>query len=195
MSSDESKFPGDSADVAALARSPSIPAPPTADTFSTVPVNTGVSSPVDADSGDMFGNGSDAVVGSSTDTRIVRELKRFSEADDDFWAFRGRAARQRTQGLTQYPAMMVPAMQAVLVKAVADVDGCVSRVFDPFTGSGTTLVECMRLGLDYTGQDINPLAVLFLPDESGAFPHPKTRKRHRGGPQAGGGGSQHKGRG
>ena len=69
--------------------------------------------------------------------------------------------------------MMVPAMQAVLVKAVADVDGCVSRVFDPFTGSGTTLVECMRLGLDYTGQDINPLAVLFCRTKAGPF---HTRK-------------------
>lgn len=173
MSGHESRFPGESVDVTALVRSPPMPVPPAFDTKSAVPVKAGVSSLVNGDSGDMFGDESDAAVGSSTDTRVVRELKRFSEVDDDFWAFRGRAARQRTQGLTQYPAMMVPAMQAVLVKAVADMDGCVSRVFDPFTGSGTTLVECMRLGLDYTGQDINPLAVLFCRTKAGPF---HTRK-------------------
>ena len=36
-------------------------------------------------------------------------------------------------------------------------------------GSGTTLVECMRLGLNYTGQDINPLAVLFCQTKMGPF--------------------------
>ena len=110
-----------------------------------------------------------AAVAASTDDRISRELQRLSDADDDYWAFRGRAARGRSQGLTQYPAMMVPAMQAVLIKVVAAVDGHVSRVLDPFAGSGTTLVECMRLGLDYEGQDINPLAVLFCRTKAGPF--------------------------
>ena len=60
-------------------------------------------------------------------------------------------------------------MQAVLIKVVAEVDGRVTRVFDPFAGSGTTLVECMRLGLDYEGHDINPLAVLFCRTKTGPF--------------------------
>ena len=105
----------------------------------------------------------------STDNRIARELQSLSDADDDYWTFRGRAARGKSQGLTQYPAMMVPAMQAVLIKVVTEVGGRVTRVFDPFAGSGTTLVECMRLGLDYQGQDINPLAVLFCRTKAGPF--------------------------
>ncbi len=150
-----------------------MPILPVFKTSSTAPVEACVPSPLDADSGEVFGDASDTTTGSSKDAGIVGELKRLSEADNDYWTFRGRAARQQTQGLTQYPAMMVPAMQAVLVKAVADVDECVSRVFDPFAGSGTTLVECMRLGLDYTGQDINPLAVLFCRTKAGPF---HTRK-------------------
>ena len=60
-------------------------------------------------------------------------------------------------------------MQSVLVKAVATADGRVRSVYDPFVGSGTTLVESMRLGLDFTGQDINPLAVLFCRTKAGPF--------------------------
>ena len=106
--------------------------------------------------------------GVPADDRIVDELKRLSQTDDDYWAFR-RAARKRTQGLSQYPAMMVPEMQSVLVEAVATADGHVRSVYDPFVGSGTTLVESMRLGLDFTGQDINPLAVLFCRTKAGPF--------------------------
>ena len=105
----------------------------------------------------------------STDDRIIQCLARLSEADDDYWAFRRHAARRQAHGLTQYPAMMVPAMQAVLVTVMADVDSRVTRVLDPFAGSGTTLVESMRLGLNYTGQDINPLAVLFCRTKAGPF--------------------------
>ena len=60
-------------------------------------------------------------------------------------------------------------MQAVLINVVADVDERVARVLDPFAGSGTTLVECMRLGLNYEGQDVNPLAVLFCRTKAGPF--------------------------
>ena len=104
-----------------------------------------------------------------TDDRIVEELERLSRADRDYWAFRGRAGRKQAQGLSQYPAMMVPEMQAELVKAVATADQHVTSVCDPFAGSGTTLVESMRLGLDFTGQDINPLAVLFCRAKAGPF--------------------------
>ena len=106
---------------------------------------------------------------SETDDRIVAELERLSRDNGDYWTFRGRAGRKRNQGLVQYPAMMVPEMQAVLVKAVVAADGGVESVYDPFAGCGTTLVESMRLGLDFVGQDINPLAVLFCRTKYGPF--------------------------
>ncbi|MDZ4821424.1 MAG: site-specific DNA-methyltransferase [Planctomycetota bacterium] len=36
-----------------------------------------------------------------------------------------------------------------------------ARVYDPFAGSGTALTEAMMRGLDFDGQDINPMAVLL----------------------------------
>ena len=105
----------------------------------------------------------------STDERIVWQLERLSEGDKDYWTFRRGATRRRAHGLIQYPAMMVPPMQAGLLGVVAKVDVQVSAVLDPFAGSGTTLVECMRLGLNYTGQDINPLALLFCRTKAGPF--------------------------
>ena len=103
------------------------------------------------------------------DKNVVTELHRLSKSDDEYWAFRGRSTRHRMQGLTQYPAMMVPAMQAELMRTVTGAGQGMKRVFDPFAGSGTTLVESMRLGLDYTGYDINPLAVLFCKTKAGPF--------------------------
>jgi len=72
--------------------------------------------------------------------------------------------------------MMVPGMQAVLLKTVSEVCGDVNSIFDPFTGAGTTLTETMRLGLNYYGQDINPLAVLIARIKAGPF-H-TTQLRH-----------------
>ena len=99
----------------------------------------------------------------------MRQLTGLSETEDDYWAFRRRAGRQNAHGLTQYPAMMVPSMPGVLVSVVIGVDERVEGVLDPFAGSGTTLIECMRLGLNYAGQDINPLAVLICRTKAGPF--------------------------
>lgn len=103
------------------------------------------------------------------DRKVVTELHRLSKSDDEYWSFRGRSTRHRMQGLTQYPAMMVPAMQAELMHTVTGAGRDMRSVFDPFAGSGTTLVESMRLGLNYTGYDINPLAVLFCKTKAGPF--------------------------
>jgi hypothetical protein len=58
--------------------------------------------------------------------------------------------------------MMVPQMVGELLATVAEVSGRASmHVYDPFVGSGTVLTEAMLQGMDFTGQDINPLAVLL----------------------------------
>lgn len=103
------------------------------------------------------------------DARISEELASLSDADDDFWTFRRGAARRQAHGLSQYPAMMVPTMQAVLMGVVAQEAGDIDSVIDPFVGSGTTLTEAMRLGLTFSGQDINPLAVLISRTKAGPF--------------------------
>ncbi|MCU5275829.1 DNA methyltransferase [Bacillus cereus] len=63
--------------------------------------------------------------------------------------------------IVNYPATMVPDMQYELIKIIAEYDGNIINVLDPFHGSGVTLVESKSLGLRPYGIDINPLAHLI----------------------------------
>jgi hypothetical protein len=57
--------------------------------------------------------------------------------------------------------MMVPSMQRALLTAVLGLQPTIRSLIDPFAGSGTVIVEGTAEGLDVTGHDINPLAVLL----------------------------------
>ena len=63
--------------------------------------------------------------------------------------------------LFMYPAMMVPAAQNAVIKAVTDCMPSGAWAMDPFMGSGTSLMSCMELGFNVYGQDINPFAVML----------------------------------
>ncbi|HEX7278287.1 MAG TPA: DNA methyltransferase [Solirubrobacterales bacterium] len=78
------------------------------------------------------------------------------------------SSRERTHGLFQYPAMMVPQMQRELLEELAAASDA-KAVYDPFVGSGTTMAEAMAAGLDFVGCDINPLAVLLCRAKAGPF--------------------------
>jgi hypothetical protein len=63
--------------------------------------------------------------------------------------------------LFMYPAMMVPAAQHAIIKAIV---GCMPNdawALDPFMGSGTSLMSCLEFGFNVYGQDINPFAVML----------------------------------
>jgi SAM-dependent methyltransferase len=64
--------------------------------------------------------------------------------------------RAHVHGFHTYPARMHPATATRLIEAFASPG---SNVLDPFCGSGTVLVEAMRLGSTAIGTDLNPLAV------------------------------------
>ncbi|MCJ2143209.1 RsmD family RNA methyltransferase [Methylobacterium sp. E-066] len=51
-------------------------------------------------------------------------------------------------------------MQGDIIDAILGSTGPDCRVVDPFVGSGTVMTEALLRGLDFTGVDINPLAVL-----------------------------------
>lgn len=72
----------------------------------------------------------------------------------------------------QYPAMMVPAIQNELVRVVYESQAGIRNVLDPFVGAATTMTSCMAFGLNFTGQDINPLAVLVSRAKAGPFNEP-----------------------
>jgi len=56
--------------------------------------------------------------------------------------------------------MMVPRMQGDIIDAIYSSKRKRCHVLDPFMGSGTVMSESLLRGLDFTGIDINPLAVL-----------------------------------
>lgn len=73
------------------------------------------------------------------------------------WSFHDEPTTSLTHGLHPYPAKFPPQIPARLIEILTR-PGDV--VLDPFCGSGTTLVEALRLDRAALGTDINPVAVL-----------------------------------
>lgn len=88
---------------------------------------------------------------------------------EDYWSFKNASKRRGAHALIHYPAMMVPNLQGNILAAIKEVSPKSQKVLDPFVGSGTILVESMSLGLDFSGVDINPLAVLSCLAKSGPY--------------------------
>jgi len=92
------------------------------------------------------------------DDLLIQKLK---ELPDNYWDFKTDDTREYTHGLHSYPAMMISPISRNLIRIVSSIKP-VHALFDPFSGSGTVLVEGMLAGIDTVcGNDINPLA-LFL---------------------------------
>ena len=93
-----------------------------------------------------------------TDKKLISLLQQLPE---DFWDFKDDDTREYTHGIHNYPAMMVCPISRNIIKTMKEVMP-ISSLFDPFSGSGTVLVEGMLAGIsNISGNDINPLA-LFL---------------------------------
>ena len=104
--------------------------------------------------------------------QVDRELTcRVAAYSDEFWSSVDRDPREDIHAYFQYPAMMVPGIQRELIQAVRELQPMVRNILDPFVGSGTTMTDSMPLGLNFTGQDINPLAVLITRTKKGPFFH------------------------
>ena len=93
--------------------------------------------------------------------RLRKRLENRTLTDQDFWSFQSLRNRTGNHALFQYPAMMVPELQGALLDDVQAVDENICLVYDPFSGSGTVLLESLYRGLDFHGSDINPLAILL----------------------------------
>ncbi len=93
-----------------------------------------------------------------TDKKLISMLQQLPEG---FWDFKEDDTREYTHGIHSYPAMMVCPISRNIIKTMKGVMP-ISSLFDPFSGSGTVLVEGMLSGIpNIAGNDINPLA-LFL---------------------------------
>ena len=78
--------------------------------------------------------------------------------DDEDWTFNGSSTREYSHVYHDYPARMIPQIARKLLRLY----GTGSKtLFDPYCGTGSSLVEGLIYGLDVVGTDINPLARLI----------------------------------
>jgi site-specific DNA-methyltransferase (cytosine-N4-specific) len=112
------------------------------------------------------------ITSNSNSLEIDKDLTRRIESySDEFWASTDRDPREDIHAYFQYPAMMVPGLQRELIELVAALKPTIRNVIDPFVGASTTMTACMHLGLNFAGQDINPLAILISRAKKGPFFH------------------------
>ncbi len=77
---------------------------------------------------------------------------------DTSWDFRQADTKPLTHGIHPYPAMMIPQVAARVIANYGSIGG---KVFDPYCGTGTSLLEAKLAGMDVVGTDLNPLARLI----------------------------------
>ncbi len=75
------------------------------------------------------------------------------------WSFQQRGKAPAIEAIHPYPAKFIGEIPRALIEALPLPAG--TGVLDPFSGSGTTLVEAQRAGLPSVGIDLNPIACLI----------------------------------
>ncbi len=81
-----------------------------------------------------------------------RDISHFGLID---WDFRSEDSRSFIHNFCWYPSRFIPIIPAYIVRALSK-DG--DTVLDPYCGSGTTLLECLKLNRQAIGIDLNPIA-------------------------------------
>ena len=76
----------------------------------------------------------------------------------DDWTFNGASTRDLTHCYHDYPARMIPQVAGKLLDSFGV---SAKHLFDPYCGSGTSLVEANIRGINASGTDLNPLARLI----------------------------------
>lgn len=79
---------------------------------------------------------------------------------DNRWNFREANTKEYTHCYHTYPAMMIPQVARTLIQEYRPNGKC-NLLFDPYMGSGTSLVEASLANMNSVGTDINPLARLI----------------------------------
>jgi hypothetical protein len=116
---------------------------------------------------------------SQIDDRIRTGLKIYAESDKEYWSFRKEKTRDQINSFFQYPAMMVPQMQERLINTVVEASPYCHTLYEPFVGAGTVMLAAMKRGMDFTGQDINPLAILLCLVKRGPFFDEALREKRK----------------
>lgn len=74
------------------------------------------------------------------------------------WDYRSADTKEWTHGIHPYPAMMIPQIARRLIREYGSVGG---TMFDPYCGTGTSLLEANLASMQAVGTDLNPLARLI----------------------------------
>ena len=77
---------------------------------------------------------------------------------DASWDFRAANTKGYTHCYHNYPAMMIPQIAGRLIDLYG---GKAKTLFDPYCGTGTSLVEASLSGINAVGTDLNPMARLI----------------------------------
>ncbi|MCX8056227.1 MAG: site-specific DNA-methyltransferase [Ignavibacteria bacterium] len=77
---------------------------------------------------------------------------------DESWDFRGAFTKEYTHCFHSYPAMMIP---QIARRIIEEYGKNAKLLFDPYCGTGTSLVEANLKGINAVGIDINQLACLI----------------------------------
>jgi len=86
---------------------------------------------------------------------------------DDSWDFRDSDTKSHTHCFHSYPAMMIPQVAGRLLDQYGK---NASILFDPYCGTGTSLVEANLRGINAIGTDLNPLARLIAKSKTTQIP-------------------------
>ncbi|PSR30492.1 MAG: hypothetical protein C7B46_17885 [Sulfobacillus benefaciens] len=86
-----------------------------------------------------------------------------------YWDFASADTKEWTHGYHSYPAMMIPQIARGLIAIVQRHQPGIRSLFDPFMGSGTSLVEGLLAGLTVVGSDLNPLSRLITQAKTTAW--------------------------
>lgn len=81
----------------------------------------------------------------------------FKRTFNDWWSFKTANTKEYTHCYHNYPAMMIPQVARALINDYKPKDG-IKLLFDPYMGSGTSLVEANICNINAIGTDLNPLA-------------------------------------
>ena len=92
--------------------------------------------------------------------KLINYLDQKISSKPNYLDFHNVNMNYSTHKYHDYPATMVPKLPNLFINSVQQTEQ-INNLFDPFMGSGTTLVEGIRHNVNSTGVDLNPLAVLI----------------------------------
>ena len=95
------------------------------------------------------------------DVKLIDKLNDKINKDNNYLDFLKSNTKSLTHCYHIYPAMMIPNLAREFIELTLEVNPKAKKLYDPFMGSGTSLVEGIVHNLEVYGTDINPLSQMM----------------------------------